>query len=43
VPPVHALTGTEAVEGVHADKFSPDDIRAIESENTIRVMPQLRV
>jgi hypothetical protein len=44
-PPVHAaaLTGSEAVEGVHVCKFSPDDIRTIDSENAIRVMPQLPV
>ena len=35
--------GTEAVEGVHNYKFSPDEIKAIESENAIRVMPRLRV
>ncbi len=35
--------GTEAVTGVHNYKFSPDEIKAIESENAIRVMPRLRV
>jgi 6-methylsalicylate decarboxylase len=35
--------GIEAVEGVHNYKFSPDDIKAIDSENAIRVMPSLRV
>jgi predicted TIM-barrel fold metal-dependent hydrolase len=35
--------GAEAVEGVHNYKFSPDDIKAIDSENAIRVMPSLRV
>ena len=34
--------GVEAVEGVHNYKFSPDDIKAIDSENAIRVMPSLR-
>jgi predicted TIM-barrel fold metal-dependent hydrolase len=35
--------GVEAVEGVHNYKFSADDIKAIDSENAIRVMPSLRV
>jgi predicted TIM-barrel fold metal-dependent hydrolase len=35
--------GIEAVEGVHNYKFSADDIKAIDSENAIRVMPRLRV
>src|SRR5258708_532949 len=35
--------GSEAVEGVHNYKFSPDEIKAIDSENAIRVMPALRV
>jgi len=35
--------GIEAVEGVHAYKFSPDEIKAIDSENAIRVMPRLKV
>jgi predicted TIM-barrel fold metal-dependent hydrolase len=34
---------TEAVEGVHNYRFSPDEIKAIDSENAIRVMPRLRV
>jgi predicted TIM-barrel fold metal-dependent hydrolase len=35
--------GTEAVEGVNNFKFSPDEIKAIDSENAIRVMPALRI
>jgi 6-methylsalicylate decarboxylase len=35
--------GIEAVEGVHNYKFSPEEIKAIDSENAIRVMPRLRV
>jgi predicted TIM-barrel fold metal-dependent hydrolase len=35
--------GTEAVEGVHNYKFTPDEIKAIDSENAIRVMPRLRI
>ncbi len=35
--------GVEAVNGVHNYKFTPDEIKAIESENAIRVMPSLRV
>jgi predicted TIM-barrel fold metal-dependent hydrolase len=35
--------GIEAVEGVHNYKFSPDDRKAIDSENAIRVMPGLRI
>ena len=35
--------GAEAVEGVHHYKFSPDEIKAIDSENAIRVMPGLKV
>jgi predicted TIM-barrel fold metal-dependent hydrolase len=35
--------GTEAVDGVHNYKFTPDEIKAIDSENAIRVMPALRV
>ena len=35
--------GIEAVEGVHNYKFTPDEIKAIDSENAIRVMPRLRV
>ena len=34
---------TETVEGVHNYRFSPDEIKAIDSENAIRVMPALRV
>ena len=35
--------GIEAVEGVDNYKFSPADLKAIWSENAIRVMPSLRV
>jgi 6-methylsalicylate decarboxylase len=35
--------GIEAVEGVHNYKFSEEEIKAIDSENAIRVMPRLRV
>jgi len=35
--------GTEALDGVRNYKFSPDEIKAIDSENAIRVMPALRV
>jgi predicted TIM-barrel fold metal-dependent hydrolase len=35
--------GAEAVEGVHHYKFSPDEIKAIDSENAIRVMPGLKI
>jgi predicted TIM-barrel fold metal-dependent hydrolase len=35
--------GIEAVEGVHNYKFSPDEIKAIDSENAIRVMPRLHL
>jgi predicted TIM-barrel fold metal-dependent hydrolase len=35
--------GTEAVDGVHNYKFTPDEIKAIDSGNAIRVMPALRV
>ena len=35
--------GVEAVAGVHNYKFSADEIKAIESENAIRVMPGLKV
>jgi predicted TIM-barrel fold metal-dependent hydrolase len=35
--------GIEAVDGVHNYKFSPDEIKAIDSENAIRVMPRLKV
>jgi predicted TIM-barrel fold metal-dependent hydrolase len=35
--------GIDAVEGVHNYKFSPDEIKAIESQNAIRVMPALKV
>ncbi|HEY6256602.1 MAG TPA: amidohydrolase family protein [Xanthobacteraceae bacterium] len=34
--------GVDAVDGVHNYKFSAEDIKAIESENAIRVMPRLR-
>jgi len=34
--------GAEAVEGVHTYKFSPEELKAIDSENAIRVMPALR-
>jgi predicted TIM-barrel fold metal-dependent hydrolase len=35
--------GAEAVEGVHHYKFTPNEIKAIDSENAIRVMPALKV
>jgi predicted TIM-barrel fold metal-dependent hydrolase len=35
--------GIEAVEGEHNFTFTPDEVRAIDSENAIRVMPGLRV
>ena len=35
--------GVDAVDGVHNYKFSPAEIKAIESENAIRVMPLLKV
>jgi predicted TIM-barrel fold metal-dependent hydrolase len=35
--------GIDAVEGEHNFTFTPDEIRAIDSENAIRVMPALRV
>jgi len=35
--------GIDAVDGVHNYKFSPAEIKAIESENAIRVMPLLKV
>jgi predicted TIM-barrel fold metal-dependent hydrolase len=35
--------GAEAVEGVHHYKFSPDEIKAIDSGNAIRAMPGLKV
>jgi predicted TIM-barrel fold metal-dependent hydrolase len=35
--------GAEAVEGVHNYNFSPEELKAIDSENAIRVMPALRV
>jgi len=35
--------GVDAVDGVHDYKFSPAEIKAIESENAIRVMPLLKV
>jgi 6-methylsalicylate decarboxylase len=35
--------GVDAVEGVHNFTFSPNDIKAIDSENAIRVMPALKV
>lgn len=35
--------GVEAVDGMHNYKFSAEEIKAIESENAIRVMPGLRV
>jgi 6-methylsalicylate decarboxylase len=34
--------GAEAVDGVHNYKFTPDEIKAIDSGNAIRVMPALR-
>jgi predicted TIM-barrel fold metal-dependent hydrolase len=35
--------GIEAIEGLDNYKFSPADLKAIWSENAIRVMPRLRV
>ena len=35
--------GRDAVDGVHNYKFSPAEIKSIDSENAIRVMPGLRV
>jgi predicted TIM-barrel fold metal-dependent hydrolase len=35
--------GIEAVDGVHNYKFSPAEIKAIDSENAIRVMPGLKL
>jgi predicted TIM-barrel fold metal-dependent hydrolase len=34
--------GIEAVEGLANYKFSAADLKAIESENAIRVMPRLK-
>jgi predicted TIM-barrel fold metal-dependent hydrolase len=35
--------GAEATEGVYTYNFSPEELKAIDSENAIRVMPALRV
>jgi 6-methylsalicylate decarboxylase len=34
--------GVDAVEGIANYKFNPTDLKAIESENAIRIMPRLR-
>jgi hypothetical protein len=32
----------ENIEGLNAYGFGPDDLRAIERENALRILPQLR-